>query len=110
MLVMKHGQHVSVNGHKPPIQSPFEYLLPELKTVAEAHIPGDPAKVTADLTKLGEALIDSAPGAAVDAVEVNSTIPAVYTYWGQFIDHDMTANTDRPDAKGARSAISPRSR
>lgn len=100
MLVMKHGQHVSSNGHKPPIQSPFEYLLPELKSVAEAHIPGDPAKVTADLTKLGEALIDSAPAAAVDAVEVNSTIPAVYTYWGQFIDHDMTANTDRPDAKG----------
>jgi hypothetical protein len=26
---------------------------------------------------------------------VNSNIPAVYTYWGQFIDHDMTANTDR---------------
>ncbi len=100
MLVMKHGQHVNVNGSKPPIQSPFEYLLPELKSVAEAHIPGDPAKVTDDLTKLGEALIDSAPGTAVDAVEVNSTIPAVYTYWGQFIDHDMTANTDRPDAEG----------
>jgi hypothetical protein len=25
----------------------------------------------------------------------NSTIPPVYTYWGQFIDHDLTANTDR---------------
>ncbi len=24
----------------------------------------------------------------------NSVIPAVYTYWGQFIDHDLTANTD----------------
>ena len=23
-----------------------------------------------------------------------STIPAVYTYWGQFIDHDLTAGTD----------------
>ena len=28
-------------------------------------------------------------------MEVNSTIPAVYTYWGQFLDHDLTANTDR---------------
>ncbi len=25
----------------------------------------------------------------------NSTIPPVYTYWGQFVDHDVTANTDR---------------
>jgi hypothetical protein len=28
----------------------------------------------------------------------NSTIPPVYTYWGQFIDHDLTANTDRNSA------------
>ncbi len=27
----------------------------------------------------------------------NSTIPPVYTYWGQFVDHDVTANTDRND-------------
>ena len=70
MLVMKHGQHVHPDATKPPIQSPFEYLLPELKNVAAAHLPGDPAKVTNDLTKLGEALIDSAPAAATDAVEV----------------------------------------
>ena len=25
----------------------------------------------------------------------NSPIPPIYTYWGQFIDHDITANTDR---------------
>ena len=25
----------------------------------------------------------------------DSTIPPVYTYWGQFVDHDLTANTDR---------------
>ncbi len=97
MLVMKHGQHVHQTG---PIETPFEYLLPELKSAADAHLPGDPAKVTNDLTKLGEALIDSAPPAATDAVEVNSTIPAIYTYWGQFIDHDMTANTDRPNKDG----------
>jgi hypothetical protein len=100
MLVMKHGQHVHTGETKPPIESPFEYLLPELKTKPEAHLPGDPAKVTKDLRTLGEALIDNAPATATDAVEVNSTIPAVYTYWGQFIDHDMTANTDRPDKDG----------
>ena len=101
MLVMKHGQHVRLDGTRPPIESPFEYLLPELKRVDAAHIPGDPAKVTDDLRRLGEALIDTAPPTATDAVEVNSTIPAIYTYWGQFIDHDMTANTDRPAPDGA---------
>ena len=25
----------------------------------------------------------------------NSLIPPIYTYWGQFIDYDLTANTDR---------------
>ena len=30
---------------------------------------------------------DSAPAG-------ESTIPAIYTYWGQFIDHDLTAGTD----------------
>ena len=29
---------------------------------------------------------------------MNSTIPSVYTYWGQFVDHDLTANTDRDSA------------
>src|SRR5436190_726020 len=80
----------------PPQGTPFDYLLPKLKTKPEAHLPGDPAKVTADLKALGAAMVDDAPAAQADpAVEVNSTIPAVYTYWGQFIDHDMTANTDR---------------
>lgn len=36
-------------------------------------------------------MVDSPP----TTPEGNSTIPAVYTYWGQFIDHDLTANTDR---------------
>lgn len=26
---------------------------------------------------------------------LTSTVPPVYTYWGQFMDHDLTANTDR---------------
>ena len=80
----------------PPQGTPFEYLLPELKEKPGSHLPGDPAKVTDDLRKLGAAMIDNAAAAATDpAVKLNSTIPAVYTYWGQFIDHDMTANTDR---------------
>ena len=115
MLDLKHGGHVvradakgagdaeeklGVRLEKAlPLGTPFDYLLPELKSKADAHLPGDPAKVAADLKALGAAMTDDAPPAQADpAVEVNSTIPAVYTYWGQFIDHDMTANTDRDSA------------
>ncbi|MDX6562725.1 MAG: hypothetical protein QOD65_2539 [Gaiellales bacterium] len=112
MLDLKHGGHVLPAGApgakdaekkmgervapSVPTGTPFDYLLPALKTQAGSHLPGDPAKVTADLKTLGAAMVDDAPPAQTDpAVEVNSTVPAVYTYWGQFIDHDMTANTDR---------------
>jgi hypothetical protein len=75
--------------------TPFGYMLPALNTQATSHIQGDPTQVAADLKVLGAALVDSPqPGAPPP----NSTIPAVYTYWGQFIDHDMTANTDRDSA------------
>jgi hypothetical protein len=58
----------------------------------QSHLPADdPAKVVTDLKALGTAMIDDPP----EALEGNSIIPPVYTYWGQFIDHDLTANTDR---------------
>jgi hypothetical protein len=95
MLHLKHGGHVLSKDAPSAKTTPFDYLLPALKKKPEAHIPGDPATVTAALKALGQAMIDSAGGTQTDpAVEVNSNIPAVYTYWGQFIDHDITANTD----------------
>jgi len=113
MLDLKHGGHVPAEvaegaheaaetmefrqAKKPrPKETPFEYLLPKLKNDPASHIPGDPAKITAALKDLGKALIDNAPGIVpFPGPKANSAIPAVYTYWGQFIDHDMTANTDR---------------
>ena len=41
------------------------------------------------LRALGAAMVDADAGAA------SSRVPPVYTYWGQFVDHDLTANTDR---------------
>ena len=35
-----------------------------------------------------------------DTTANKSTIPPVYTYWGQFIDHDVTAGTDRSSNSG----------
>jgi hypothetical protein len=117
MLDLKHGGHVPAEvaegaheaaetmafrqAKKPrPKETPFEYLLPNLKDDPNSHIPGDPATVTAALKALGTAMIDNAPGIVPvpPGPKANSPIPAVYTYWGQFIDHDMTANTDRDGA------------
>jgi len=96
MLNMKHGGHVQDKIEDTSLETPFAYLKPDVAADPASQLPGDPAKVTADLKALGVAMIDDGPPAATDpAVKVNSTIPAVYTYWGQFIDHDMTANTDR---------------
>lgn len=96
MLNMKHGGHVQDVVKDTSLQTPFAYLKPAVAADPANLLPGDHAKVTADLKALGAAMVDDAPPASSDAAgKVNSTIPAVYTYWGQFIDHDMTANTDR---------------
>ena len=79
------------------VSTPFDYLFDDLAAQFPAqHLPGEPAAVTAALKRLGEALAEPAPPRGEELQTTgNSTIPAVYTYWGQFIDHDITANTDR---------------
>jgi hypothetical protein len=76
------------------ISTPFDYLFGDLKDdYPDAHLPVEPASgVVAALKALGSAMVD----APADE-EPNSAIPPVYTYWGQFVDHDITANTDRND-------------
>ncbi len=70
----------------------------------EAHLPADdPAAVVAALTALGRKLIEAPPSDPPNepfGSGVNSTVPAVFTYLGQFIDHDLTANTDRANVIG----------
>lgn len=59
--------------------------------------PGDERPGLADkLSALAAAMVEPAVagGSAEDADE-NSDIPPIFTYLGQFIDHDITANTDR---------------
>ena len=80
--------------------TPFGYLFDDLAGQFPAHhLPGDPAQVTAALETLGLALTETAgPNGNPPGQAGNSTIPPVYTYWGQFIDHDITANTDRQNS------------
>ncbi len=72
----------------------FDYLFPDLETDPTAHLPADDAatvdRTVAALNALGDAMIEQAPPAAPR----NAPIPPVHTYWGQFVDHDLTAATD----------------
>jgi hypothetical protein len=78
------------------VGTPFGYLFSELVAGFPSGYlpPEDPETVVPALKALGAAMIDGDPG---DGADVNSTIRPIYTYWGQFIDHDITANTDRDD-------------
>lgn len=80
--------------------TPFDYLFGDLAAqFPAAHLPGDPAQVTTALETLGLALAEApGPDGNPPGQVGNSTIPPVYTYWGQFIDHDITANTDRQNS------------
>ena len=61
---------------------PFDFLFPDLQDAADL-LPESPQTIQA-LKDLAAAMTDTQGGQA------NSGIPAVYTYLGQFIDHDIT--------------------
>jgi hypothetical protein len=67
----------------------FGYMFPNAPGVSG----GDPATIDA-LIALAAAMTEATGGSG----GADSDIPTVMTYFGQFIDHDITANTDR-DAK-----------
>ncbi|MFI6547852.1 heme peroxidase family protein [Streptomyces prunicolor] len=73
----------------------FDYLFPDLaRKFPDNHLPNDDvAKVVKALLALGTAIVET-PDEVRDPA-LNSPIPPIYTYWGQFIDHDLTAATDR---------------
>ena len=91
VIAPRHGDHVAAAVDTTPFETPFDYLFEDLADDFPAkHLPAtDPATVVEKLRALGRAMVDADPGAA------SANIPAVYTYWGQFVDHDLTANTDR---------------
>lgn len=67
------------------VADPFGYMFPDLARDPQALLPVSDGTIDA-LTALSEALIEN-----TDSPDRNSKIPPVYTYWGQFIDHDITA-------------------
>lgn len=82
----------------------FGYLFGKLVGNRDAHLPsngqgGDlTVRTCLALNDLGFAMIDQEP----PADDRNSPIPPVYTYWGQFVDHDLTAATDNDSSISIR--------
>lgn len=62
----------------------FDFLFPDLQNDPANLLP-ESGQTVADLKRLGQTMLDSSPGD-----ELNSSVPAGYTYLGQFIDHDIT--------------------
>ncbi|GAB4084974.1 heme peroxidase family protein [Myceligenerans cantabricum] len=91
--------------------TPFDYLLAATaRDYPLAHLPAlDPEATKEALQRLGAGMVESA-----DPGPRESTIPVVYTYWGQFVDHDVTlflagaeAAADEAAADGAAETGEP---
>lgn len=75
----------------------FGYMFPDA-----AGVPGADAAAVDALKALADAMTE----AAGDPADANSDIAPIMTYFGQFIDHDITANTDR-DVVGVSEMTGP---
>lgn len=71
----------------PAIGGPFGYYFDRAPEAPHA------ADTATRLDALADAMVEAST--APESEAQNSDIPPVFTYLGQFIDHDITANTDR---------------
>jgi hypothetical protein len=75
----------------------FGYMFPE-----GAGVPGDDASTVDAIKALAAAMVE----ATGDPAEADADIAPIMTYFGQFIDHDITANTDRDATINATTTTS----
>ncbi|GAA6619043.1 peroxidase family protein [Scytonema sp. NUACC26] len=95
------------NARAIDVETDFDYLFPELAKDPNSLLPATNTKdIIAKLKALGDAMIDSTDfsGPLPPQAPISSKIPPIFTYLGQFIDHDITANTDRT-AKNLKTDI-----
>ncbi len=82
---------LSFAGVRPVITQDFGYLFDGLQRHAANLLPT--SRQTRDaLVRLGETMRDTGSGESGDG-----GVPAVYTYFGQFVDHDITFETRSAD-------------
>jgi hypothetical protein len=75
-------------------EADFGYFVPPLDA-PENYLPEAPITVD-ELDQLGDLMIDVvADENAQEDASKDSTLPPILTYWGQFLDHELTARTDR---------------
>lgn len=67
-----------------PATPPFDYMFPSLQSDPDAVLP-ETAQTVTNLKRLGEAMSESG-----NAPQQDSATPAAYTYFGQFLDHEIT--------------------
>lgn len=90
MFFKSHHGAAGPAGTMPQPDAPsFGYLFPDAPPAPQNQ---DRLKA---LDELGQAMIDQGGDA-----DRNAMIPPVFTYLGQFIDHDITAGTDREQLDG----------
>lgn len=89
---------------RPPDLTDYDYLFPDLQDQPEALLIESPSTV-GFLTRLADTMREEGTDPALD-----STIPSAYTYFGQFVDHDVTLelrSTELSDLTGAGLAPLP---
>ena len=74
----------------------FDYFFPEAARSKPCLLPASESTLEA-LRKLAEEMADPGepPPGGNPLANFDSDNPAIFTYFGQFIDHDITARTDR---------------
>lgn len=99
---IRDGDAEMVSAHAPTVEvGKFRYYFEQAEPLPERP----------DMPALLDALADSMVEANPVAPDQNSSIPPVFTYLGQFIDHDLTANTDREsDISTIEGDIAPKPR
>jgi len=99
---MSHGASESPTNEI-QFRTPFGYMFQIQAESKEGTLPKSDKTIT-NLTNLAEEMDD--PGDInAPASEFDSNIPAIMTYFGQFIDHEITAKTDRDPQRKLDSAI-----
>ena len=77
----------------------FDYLFPELQESPDDRLPED-ATTAQTLIDLGNSMLDPEPsGFEPLNPAFDSTIPSVYTYFGQFITHEIVLESTTKDRK-----------
>lgn len=83
----------------------FDFLFPTLQTDETKLLPQTP-DMPAKLKALGRTMEDPVPPAG-PADPGDAPIPAAYTYFGQFVDHDITLEVQPADLPSSESGALP---